>query len=82
MQRLRAATSDAPPGAQRAINHAAWDDRPVASRKKKRSREEDPLATYRRIRKPMPPPEKIIRDRLRELEEEQARQEISDEAER
>ena len=54
----------------------------MASRKKKRSREEDPLATYRRIRKPMPPPEKIIRDRRRELEQEQARQEISDEAER
>jgi hypothetical protein len=49
----------------------------VASRKKKRSRE-DPLATYRRIRKPMPPPEKVIRDRRRELEDEQARREIDD----
>jgi hypothetical protein len=54
----------------------------VASRKKKPSREEDPLATYRRIRKPMPPPEKVIRDRRRELEEEQARRDIDDEAER
>lgn len=50
----------------------------VASRKKKRSREEDPLATYRRIRKGMPPPEKVIRDRRRELEDEQARREIDD----
>jgi hypothetical protein len=54
----------------------------VAPRKKKRSREEDPLATYRRIRKPMPPPEKVIRDRRRELEQEQAQKEISDDAER
>ncbi len=54
----------------------------MASRKKKRAREEDPLATYRRIRKPMPPPEKVIRDRRREVDEEQARREIEDEAER
>ncbi len=54
----------------------------MASRKKKRSREEDPLATYRRIRKPMPPPEKVIRDRRRELEQEQAQKEIRDDAER
>jgi hypothetical protein len=69
------------PAAPDAITTASWDDRTVASRKKKRSREEDPLATYRRIRKPMPPPEKVIRDRRRELEDEQARREI-DEAER
>ena len=81
MQRLRAATSDAR-ARDGAINRASWDDRDVASRKKKRSREEDPLATYRRIRKPMPPPEKVIRDRRRELEEEQAHREIRDDAER
>ena len=65
-----------------AIGCASWDDRDVAPRKKKRSREEDPLATYRRIRKPMPPPEKVIRDRRRELEQEQAQKEIRDDAER
>ena len=64
-----------------AIGCASWDDRDVAPRKKKRSREEDPLATYRRIRKPMPS-EKVIRDRRRELEQEQAQKEISDDAER
>ena len=81
MQRLRAATSAGREEAA-AIGCAPWDDRTVASRKKKRSREEDPLATYRRIRKPMPPPEKVIRDRRRELDEEQARKEIRDDAER
>jgi len=77
MRRLPETTS-----AAGAIGCASWDDRDVAPRKKKRSREEDPLATYRRIRKPMPPPEKVIRDRRRELEQEQAQKEISDDAQR
>jgi hypothetical protein len=81
MQRPRA-TTNAATAATRAIGCAPWDDRDVASRKKKRSREEDPLATYRRIRKPMPPPEKVIPDRRRELEDERARKEIRDDAER
>jgi hypothetical protein len=68
--------------AARAIGSASWDDRHVAPRKKKRSREEDPLATYRRIRKPMPPPEKVIHDRRRELEQDQAQKEMRDDAER
>jgi len=53
-----------------------WDDRVVADRRKRRT--EDPLAVYRRIRKPMPPPEKVIADKRRQLEEEQARREVQE----
>jgi hypothetical protein len=38
----------------------------------------DPLAGYRRIRRPMPPPERVERDRRRELEDERARREIDE----
>ena len=41
----------------------------------------DPLAAYRKIRKPMPPPEKVMRDRRRELDDEQARREMDISAE-
>lgn len=51
----------------------------MAERKRKRSkRTDDPLAAYRRIRKPMPPPEKVIPDRRRELEEEEANREADE----
>ena len=44
-----------------------------------RSRAKDGLlATYRRIRKPMPPPEKVIGDRRRELDRENARREMEE----
>jgi hypothetical protein len=43
-----------------------------------RKRGEDPLAAYRRIRKPMPPPARIERDRRREVEEERARREMEE----
>ncbi len=59
-----------------AIVTRAWDDRGVVTRRKKRARALDPLAAYRKIRKPMPPPEKVMRDRRRELEDEQARREV------
>lgn len=59
-----------------AIVDRAWDDRCVVSRRKKRARATDPLAAYRSIRKPMPPPEKVMRDRRRELEDEQAGREM------
>jgi len=39
----------------------------------------DPLEAYRRIRKPMPPPQRTIPDRRRELEEERVQQEIEEE---
>jgi hypothetical protein len=52
----------------------------VASGKKKRTkRDADPLAVYRRIRKPVPPPERIVPDKRRELEDEEARREIEEE---
>jgi len=51
----------------------------VASGKKKRTKGADPLAVYRRIRKPMPPPERVVPDKRRELEDEEARREIEEE---
>lgn len=39
----------------------------------------DPLALYRRIRRPMPPPERIVEDRRRKADEEAARREMRDE---
>jgi hypothetical protein len=50
----------------------------VASRKKRPKREDDLLAPYRKLRTPMPPPERVIRDRRRELDEEQARREMEE----
>lgn len=47
-------------------------------RKRGKGKEKDALAAYRRIRKPMPPPEKVIPDRRRELEEEEARREMEE----
>jgi hypothetical protein len=52
---------------------------PVTSRRKKREQERDPLEAYRRIRKPMPPPQKVVPDRRRELEEEQAQRDVEEE---
>lgn len=55
----------------------------MARAKKKRPKpNDDPLAPYRKLRTPMPPPEKVIPDRRRELEDEQALREIDEEAER
>jgi hypothetical protein len=66
-------------GKRKRIECDAWDDRDVGAWKRKRSkRDEDPLAVYRRIRKPMPPPEKVIRDRRREMDEEESRREMED----
>jgi hypothetical protein len=51
----------------------------VVSKRKRSKREADPLAVHRRIRKPMPPPERIVPDKRRELEDEEARREIEEE---
>jgi hypothetical protein len=51
----------------------------VSAKKKSPKRDRDPLAAYRKIRSPMPPPEKIVPDKRRQLEEEDARREIEDE---
>jgi len=50
----------------------------VVSKRKRSRREADPLALYRRIRKPMPPPERIVPDKRRELDEDEARREIEE----
>jgi hypothetical protein len=49
----------------------------MTKRKRGRSTREF-LETYRRIRKPMPPPEKVIRDRRREISDEVVRREIEE----
>ena len=46
------------------------------AKKRSKARDVDPLAAYRRIRKPMPPPEKVIEDKRRKLEQEQAEREM------
>jgi hypothetical protein len=46
--------------------------------KRKRATRADPLAVYRRSRKAMPPPERIVPDKRRELEEDEARREIEE----
>jgi hypothetical protein len=50
----------------------------VTSKRKRAKREADPLAVYRRIRKPMPPPARIVPDKRRELEDDEARREIEE----
>ena len=51
----------------------------MAPRRKHRDKAHDPLAAYRRIRKPMPPPEKVIEDKRRKLDEDDARRELEEE---
>jgi hypothetical protein len=51
----------------------------VTRRRKRAKGTPDPLEAYRRIRKPMPPPEKVIGDKRRDLEEQEARREIEEE---
>lgn len=65
----------------RAIGSGPWHDRWVGTRRERRARSADPLAAYRRIRKPMPPPEKVIADKRRKLQEEQAEREVEQERE-
>lgn len=49
------------------------------SKRKRKADEADPLAPYRRVRKPMPPPEKVLRDERRKVEEREAQREIQEE---
>ena len=51
----------------------------MVSKRKRSKRDMDPLTAYRRIRRPMPPPEKVVPDKRRELDEEEARREIEEE---
>lgn len=50
----------------------------MARAKRAKRRTDDPLAAYRRIRKPMPPPERVERDRRRDLDEDAVEREIED----
>jgi hypothetical protein len=53
----------------------------VAGRKKKKPRPTpDPLEAYRRIRKPMPPPERVLPDKRRKAKERAARREMEGDA--
>jgi hypothetical protein len=45
-------------------------------------RKERPLDPYRRVRKPVPPPQRVERDRRREIEEREARKEAEEERRR
>lgn len=51
----------------------------MTTKRKRAKREADPLAAYRRIRKPMPPPERIVPDKRRVLDQDEARREIEEE---
>jgi hypothetical protein len=51
----------------------------MARAKKTKRRADDPLEAYRRIRKPMPPPQKVEKDRRPELEDQHARRDIEEE---
>jgi hypothetical protein len=48
------------------------------AKKKKRSKGAGFLETYRSIRKPMPPPQKVMNDRRRKDEEDRARREVEE----
>jgi hypothetical protein len=48
--------------------------------KRTRSEVGDPLEAYRRVRKPIPPPGRVDRDRRRELQEQHARREATEDA--
>ena len=48
----------------------------MAPRRKRSRVGADPLAPYRRIRKPVPPPGRVIPDRRRAVQEREARREL------
>jgi hypothetical protein len=49
-------------------------------RPRKRREPDDPLKDYRRIRKPMPPPERVHPDKRKKLSEQEAEREAREEA--
>ncbi len=65
--------------ARRRRGSRPYDGRAVSKRKGKRKGGGDSfLDAYRRIRKPMPPPEQILADRRRRIADEDARREIDE----
>lgn len=71
--------TEGPAGRGPSSSRAGPHNRRVVSKRKRSKRDDDPLGVYRRIRKPMPPPERIVPDKRRELEDEEARREIEEE---
>jgi putative phosphoribosyl transferase len=51
---------------------------PPSPKRRGRRGPDDPLEAYRRVRKPMPPPERVLPDRRREVESDAAEQEIEE----
>ncbi|HEX9410161.1 MAG TPA: hypothetical protein VF986_00465 [Actinomycetota bacterium] len=49
-------------------------------RPRRRLKPDDPLEAYRRIRKPMPPPERVIPDKRKKMTERDAEREAREEA--
>jgi hypothetical protein len=50
----------------------------MARKKAKKPTKETFLETYKRIRKPMPPPERVTPDRRRKQQDDEARREIEE----
>jgi hypothetical protein len=78
MQRRKTPATSMVGGRRRQPARPGRDNRGVTDERKKRGTRTDPLAAYRRIRKPMPPPEKVIPDKRRKIDEEDAHREIEE----
>jgi len=52
----------------------------LVPRPPKRHKPDDPLEAYRRIRKPMPPPERVIPDKRKKMTDKDAKREAREEA--
>jgi len=51
----------------------------LVPRPRKRRQPDDPLEAYRRIRKPMPPPERVQPDKRKKMDEREAEREAREE---
>jgi hypothetical protein len=49
---------------------------------RKKPKDRDPLDPYRRVRKPIAPPERVIPDRRRKLREEESKREAEEDREK
>jgi hypothetical protein len=50
------------------------------STRRKKPPSDDPLEAYRRVRKPMPPPERVIPDKRRKIAEREAERETEEDS--
>jgi hypothetical protein len=55
---------------------ARWENRDMPGKRKRARKADDPLAAYRSIRKPMPPPEKVVPDKRKKIEEDEVEREL------